>query len=74
MKQKVTISVDAELLSAAKESARTRGVSLSSYIERSLKEVVAVESPSFTSRWRGQFQPTERSNPRYDALSKKYLE
>ena len=39
MKQKLTITVDAELLPAAKRYARSRGVSLSSLVERSLREM-----------------------------------
>lgn len=74
MKQRVTISMDAEVLSAARRDARSKGVSLSTFIERSLKDVVETESPTFASRWRGQFRPAERDEPRYDALSKKYLQ
>ena len=74
MKQKVTISVDAEILSAAKRSARTHGVSLSFLIEQSLKELVEIDKPSFTSRWRGRFRPSERNDSRYDELEKKYLQ
>ena len=39
MKQKLTITVDAELLPAAKRYARSRGVSLSSLVEQSLREM-----------------------------------
>ncbi len=74
MKQKVTISMDSDILSAARRDARSKGVSLSALIERSLKDVVETEEPPFTSRWRGQFRPSERNDPRYDALSKKYLQ
>ena len=37
MKQKLTITVDAELISTAKRYARYRGVSLSSLVEQSLR-------------------------------------
>lgn len=75
MKQKLTITVDAELLPAAKRFARARGVSLSSLIEQSLREMAGEDAPSFSSRWRGKFQAAERGdNPRYAALVKKYLE
>ena len=73
MKQKLTITIDADLLPLAKRYARSRGVSLSSLIEQSLKQLAGDNSPSFASRWRGQFQPAERDGPRYDALSRKYL-
>ena len=73
MKQKLTITVDADLLPIAKRYARSRGVSLSSLIEQSLRELAGEHTPSFASRWRGRFQAAERDDPRYDALAKKYL-
>ncbi len=74
MKQKLTITVDADVLPAAKRYARSRGVSLSSLIEQSLREMAGENAPSFSSRWRGKFRPAEREDdPRYDALAKKYL-
>ncbi|MDE2796640.1 MAG: DUF6364 family protein [Gemmatimonadota bacterium] len=73
MKQKLTITVDPEVLVAAKRHARSRGVSLSSLIERALRHEAAVGEPSFTSRWRGRFRPANRDDPRYDALARKYL-
>ena len=74
MKQKLTITVDAELLPIAKRYARSRGVSLSSLIEQSLREVTGEHGPSFASRWRGQFRAADRDDTRYDALAKKYLD
>ena len=74
MKKKLTITVDSDVLPVAKRYARSRGVSLSSLIEQSLREVTAEYTTSFTSRWRGQFQAAERDDPRYDALAKKYLQ
>ena len=73
MKKKLTITIDAELLPRAKRYARSRGVSLSSFIEQSLKEVAGEDSPSFATRWRGRFKPADRRGPRYDALARKYL-
>ena len=75
MKQKLTITVDAELLPAAKRYARSRGVSLSSLVEQSLRELAGGNRQSFSERWRGRFRAAERSNdPRYDALAKKFLQ
>ena len=75
MKQKLTITVDAELLPAAKRYARSRGVSLSSLIEQSLRDLAGEDAPSFSSHWRGKFRPAElKDDPRYDALAKKYLQ
>ena len=75
MKQKLTVTVDAELLAVAKRHARLRGVSLSSLIEQSLRGMVKMDEPTFASRWRGKFRAAGRGDePRYDALAKKYLQ
>ena len=73
MKTKLTVTVDSDVVPAAKRYARSRGVSLSSVIEASLKELVQDEDPSFTERWRGQFRAASRDEPRYEALARKYL-
>ena len=75
MKRKLTITVDAELLPVAKRYARSRGVSLSSLVEQSLREMTRESTPSFASRWRGKFRAAEREDdPRYDVLAQKYLQ
>ena len=56
MKQKLTITVDAELLPIAKRYARSRGVSLSSLVEQSLREMAGESTQSFASLWRGKFR------------------
>ena len=73
MKQKLTITVEAGLLPAAKRYARARGVSLSSLVEQALRNMAGESAPSFSAQWRGQFQAAEHDNPRYDALARKYL-
>ena len=73
MKQKLTLTVDPEVVVAAKRYARSRGVSLSALIERRLREEMVVGEPSFASRWRGRFRPADRNDPRYEALARKYL-
>ena len=73
MKKKLTITVDSDLLPRAKRSARARGVSLSSLVEASLREIAEEDTPSFASRWRGRFQAAGRDDRRYRALSRKYL-
>ncbi len=73
MKQKLTITVDSELVPEAKRYARSRGVSLSSLIEAQLRELVSGRAPSFASRWSGKFEAAEREDPRYEALARKYL-
>lgn len=74
MKQKLTITVDSELLPWARQYAEARGISLSSLIEQTLGELAAKEAPKFAEKWRGKFQETELENDaRYDALANKYL-
>ena len=73
MKTKLTITVDSAVVPLAKRYARGRGVSLSSLIEGSLKEMVQRAEPSFTEQWRGQFRAAGRDDPRYEALAGKYL-
>ncbi len=74
MKRKLTLTVDEELIPVAKRYARSRGMSLSSLVESSLREATEQRSQTFAARWRGRFRPAEREDPRYDALAKKYLE
>ena len=74
MKQKLTITVDAEVLPIAKRYARSRGVSLSSLIEQALRQIAGDRTPSFAGRWRGQFRAAERDDPRFHTLARKYLQ
>ena len=74
MKHKLTITVDAELLAVVRRYARSRGVSLSSLVEQSLRAMVEEDEPSFSSRWRGKFLAAGREDDsRYERLAKKYL-
>ena len=73
MQQERTINLNVALVARAEAHARSRGVSLSSLIETSLRETLAVDAPSFATRWRGRFRPAQRNDPRYQALARKYL-
>ncbi len=73
-KRQLTVRIDADLIAAAEDYAQSRSQSLSALIERSLRHITASNAKSFASRWRGQFNAVEREEPRYTALSKKYLE
>ncbi len=74
MKTKLTVTIDRDLLPRAKRYARSRGVSLSEIIEGSLRRLDSGdETPSFATRWRGQFVPAERADARFTALARKYL-
>ena len=73
MKQKLTITVDEELIPLAKRYARSKGVSLSALVEQSLREATAKHETSFAQRWRGKFKLAERTgDPRYEYLVEKY--
>ncbi|MCY3987591.1 MAG: DUF6364 family protein [Gammaproteobacteria bacterium] len=73
MKRKLTLTVDAELLPVAKKYARSRGVSLSSLVESSLRAMAASDTSTFSSRWRGRLRSAGRDDARYEALARKYL-
>ena len=73
MKKKLTITIDADVLPRAKRYARSCGVSLSSLIERALREATGEETPTFAARWRGRFKAAGGDDPRYEALARKYL-
>ena len=72
MKTKLTITIDRELVPRAKRYARSRGVSLSQLIENALVAASSEDRTPFSARWRGRFEPAEREDARYRALSKKY--
>ena len=72
MKKKLTITIDSELIPAAKRYARSRGMSLSALIEQFLSETTHRYEESFASRWRAKFRPAEKhDDSRYDFLAKK---
>lgn len=73
MKQKLTVTVDAEVIPMAERCARSRGMSLSSLIEQLLREAAGEGKPSFASRWRGRLKSADLRDPRYEALARKYL-
>ena len=74
MKQRLTITVDSELLPLAKQYTEAQGISLSVLIERVLRGLAKEETLTFADKWSGKFQPAERQkDPRSDALANKYL-
>ena len=73
MKARLNVTVDRGVIHRARQMARTRGVSLSSLIESSLREMTEGESRGpFTASWRGTMVLAERDEPRYRALNEKY--
>ena len=73
MRTWLAITVDVDVLALAKQYARSPGVSLSSLVEQSLREVVGAATPSFASRWRGRLQQARHDHPRHEALARRYL-
>lgn len=74
MKTKVTITLDRELVPAAKRYAATHGRSLSAVIETALRRMTQAEEPGFSSKWRGTFRAAELdTDARYRHLAEKYL-
>jgi post-segregation antitoxin (ccd killing protein) len=73
MKQKLTVTIDRELVPRAKRFARERGVSVSSLIEGALREMTADEADtSFSAKWRGRLVLAEHDDARFRALIEKY--
>jgi hypothetical protein len=73
MKTKLTVTVDERVVPEAKRYAQRQGTSLSRLIEQALRDASAGETPTFSTRWRGRFKPTRRTDKRYRLLAKKYL-
>ena len=73
MKTKLTLTIEKDLIPRVKKIAAARAVSLSQLVETHLKALDQEEKESFSSRWRGRFEPAGRNDPRYDALAEKYL-
>ena len=72
MKTKLTVTIEEEIVPAAKAYARSRGMSLSQLIEQALREMSEAEKPSFSERWRGKLRASKRRDERYRHLSEKY--
>lgn len=73
MRTKLTVTIDPAVLPRAKRAARAKGVSLSSIIEASLRQLGQESRPSFAARWRGRLKVTRRTGARYHQLANKYL-
>lgn len=73
MKGKLTLTIDRDLIPAAKRHARSVGMSLSSLVEESLREMIDGEKETFAARWRGSLKIVERDEPRFQVLKRKYL-
>ena len=76
MKTKLTVSIDKHLIPAAKEAFKKKNISLSSFIEDKLRDVVSSEGGSFADRWCGAFELRSKINDtdiaRYSYLKRRY--
>jgi len=77
MKDRLTLTIDPIIARKAKLAAKRRNRSLSSLVEGLLSgeigEVSEVqESSSFSQRWKGKLSLQQRSDERFELLSKKY--
>ena len=72
MKEKLTLTIDRETIVRAKAFAKREKTSLSQLVEDQFK---ALNSESFTKKWRGQFKvpAPDPADPRLNYLLKKYV-
>lgn len=73
MKNKLTVTVDKDLIPKAKAYARLHGTSLSEIIEETFKRLSGRKGTSFSDRWRGKFTVARKNDHRFKKLSEKYL-
>ena len=77
MKGRLTVTVDSELITEAKQYARSEGAPLSAVVEQALREAACNAGLTFAERWTGAFKldPEDypEDDPRFDYLARKYL-
>ncbi len=73
MKNKLTVTVERDLIPKAKAYAKLHGTSLSEIIEDTFKRLPGNTGSSFSGRWRGKFTVVGKNEPRFKKLSEKYL-
>ena len=73
MKNKLTVTIERDLIPRAKAYAKLHETSLSEIIEETFKKLPGREGPSFSSKWRGKFTAARKNEHRFSKLSEKYL-
>ena len=73
MKNKLTVTVEKELIPKAKAYAKLHGISLSEIIEETFKKLSGRKGASFSDKWRGKFTVVRKNEHRFTKLSEKYL-
>ena len=74
LKDKLTLTIDRDVILAAQQHARSVGVPLSSPVEEWLWVMVANEPETFAARWRGSLKIVECGASRFQAIKQKYLQ
>ena len=72
MKTKLNLTIDKDLVPKSKAYARLRGKSVSQFVEDLLRKAISTEETSFADRWRGKFKISEKTDPRYKSLKRRY--
>jgi len=73
MKNKLTVTIERDLIPKAKAYAKLHGTSLSEIIEETFKKLPRRKGASFSGRWRGKFTVVLKNEYRFRKLSEKYL-
>ena len=73
LKDRLTLTIDRDVILAAQGHARSVGVPLSSLVEGLLRAMIGNKQATFAARWRGSLKVVERDEPRFQALKHKYL-
>ena len=73
MKTKLNLTIDINLIPISKNYAQIQGISLSQLVENLLREKTSEIKPTFSEKWRGQFNVSEKNDARYNKLKKRYL-
>ncbi len=73
MKEKLNLTIEKSLIPRSKAYARSKGISVSTLVEKLLRNVTDENKESFSQRWAGKFSVLEREDERYKKLKERYL-
>jgi len=73
MKTRLNLTIDENLIPKTKNYAKSHGISVSQLVEDLLRKTTVKEEPTFSLKWRGQFKPINKNEPRYEKLKDRYL-
>ena len=72
MKTKLNLTIDKDLVPKSKAYARMKGKSVSQFIEDLLRKAISNKDESFVKRWRGKLIISDKTDPRYQILKRRY--